>query len=77
MRPKNQPQRIEETEMQRTEIEMRKKKAEQPGKYGKVRRMARRGGPHGAPPRKQQQLPTKAEFPGPFSGFQMTVPTVY
>ncbi len=32
---------------------------------------------HGPPPRKQQQPPTKADFPGPSSGFQMTIPAVH
>ncbi len=29
-----------------------------------------------APPRKLQLQPTKANLPGPFSGFQMTIPDV-
>ncbi len=29
------------------------------------------------PPRKLQLSPTKANLPGPFSGFQMTIPTIH
>ncbi len=46
----------------------------QHGKKGEVRRTAERGGPPVAPPRKHQQHPTKANLPGPSSGFQMTIP---
>jgi hypothetical protein len=56
--------------------EMRAKEAEQLGKAEDVRRTAGRGGPPVAPPRKLQLPPTKANFPGPFSGFQMTIPAV-
>jgi hypothetical protein len=44
---------------------------------GRGRRRAERGGPPVAPPRKLQLPPTKANFPGPYSGFQMTIPTVH
>jgi hypothetical protein len=57
-------------------VEMLKKEAEHHGKTGEVRRTAWKGGPHVAPPRKTQQTLTKANFPGPFSGFQMTIPAV-
>ncbi len=56
--------------------EMREKEAEQLVKKGEVRRTAERGRPPIAPPRKLQQPPTKTILPGPFSGFQMTIPAV-
>jgi hypothetical protein len=57
-------------------IEMREKEAEQLGKREEVRRIAGRGGPPVAPPRNLQLPPTKPNLPGPFSGFQMTIPAV-
>ncbi len=56
--------------------ELRKKEAEKLEKAGNVRRTAGIGGPPVAPPRKLQLQPTKANLPGPFSGFQMTIPDV-
>ncbi len=56
---------------------MMKKEAEKLEKARKERRTAGRDGPPVAPPRKLQLLPTKANLPGPFSGFQMTIPAVH
>ncbi len=56
---------------------MMKKEAEELEKAGKERRTAGRGGPPVAPPRKLQLSSTKANLPGPFSGFQMTIPTAH
>jgi hypothetical protein len=55
---------------------MREKKAVQLEKAGKVRRTAGREWPPLAPPKKLQSPPTKANSPGPFSGFPMTIPVV-
>ncbi len=55
---------------------MRKKEAEKLKKARELRRTAGRGGPPAAPPRKPQLQPIKANLPGPFSGFQMTIPAV-
>ncbi len=56
--------------------ELREKEVEQLVKTGEVGRTAGRGGPPVAFPRKLQLLPTKANLPGPFYGFQMTIPVV-
>jgi hypothetical protein len=56
--------------------ELREKEAEKLKKAGEFRRMAGRGGPPAAPPRKLQLQPIKADLPGSFSGFQMTIPAV-
>ncbi len=56
--------------------EVMQKEAEQLGKGGEVRKTAGRGGLPVAPPMNLQSLPTKANLPGPFSGFQMTIPAV-
>jgi hypothetical protein len=48
--------------------EMREKESEQLGKAGEVKRMARRGRPLMALPRKLQQPSTKANMPVPFCG---------
>ncbi len=57
--------------------EVMQKEAEQLGKGGEVRRTAGRGGPPMAPPKTLQLPPTKANLPGPFSGFQMTIPAIH
>ncbi len=55
---------------------MMKKEAEKLEKAGEVRKTAGSGGPPAAPFRKLQLQPTKANLPGPFSGFQTTFPAV-
>ncbi len=50
------------------------KKLEKAGNEGKT---AGRCVPPVAPPRKLQLLPTKANLPGPFSGFKMTITAVH
>jgi hypothetical protein len=57
--------------------EVLQKETEQLGKGGEVRRTAGRGGPPVAPPKTLQSPPTKANLPGLFSGFQMTIPAIY
>ncbi len=56
--------------------DLRKKEAEKLEKAGEVGRTDGGGGPPAAPPRKLQLQPTKVNMPGPFSGFQMTIPAI-
>jgi hypothetical protein len=56
---------------------LRKIEAEMMEKVGDMRKTAGRGKPPVAHPMKLQLQPTKANWPGPFSGFKMTIPDVY
>ncbi len=56
---------------------MREKEVEQLENAGEVRGTRVRGGPPVASPKKLQIPPTKANLPGPFSGFQMTITTSF
>ncbi len=56
--------------------EMQKKEKGKLEKAVEVRKMAGRGRPPVAPPRKLQLQQTKVNLPGLFSGFQMTIPAI-
>ncbi len=57
--------------------EIMKKEVEKLEKAGKERRTVGRGRPPVAPPRKLQLSSTKANLPGTFSSFQMTIPAIH